>query len=293
MSFIDPASRFPYESHIAPTYQRSVPGLHQDVEVSIVMPCLNEASGIEFCIAEARAALDKLGVQGEVIVVDNGSTDDSVAIARAAGARVVHEPERGYGNACRRGFAEARGRYLVMGDSDGTYDFSAVPELIGLLEANADVALGNRLTGAMEAGSMPWTHRRLGTPFLTGVVNLLFGAEIGDVNCGLRGITRAAYQRLDPQANGMEFASEFLVKAIQHDLDIAQVPVPYRRRRGGEVKLRTISDGLRHLRLVLSIWLNQGRRASAPVPMVALAGTSDVTVDLREADEIHADRLRL
>jgi hypothetical protein len=139
---------------------------------------------------------------------------------------------------------------------------------------------------------MPWTHRRLGTPFLTGVVNLLFGAEIGDINCGIRAITRSAYLKLDPRATGMEFASELLVRAIQHDLIIAQVPVPYRRRLGGEVKLRTFSDGLRHLRYTVGTWLSQGPRL-APAPVVVLATNADVPLDLRTGEEPDADRLRL
>jgi glycosyltransferase involved in cell wall biosynthesis len=213
--------------------------------------------------------------------------------AGAAGARVVHEPVPGYGSACRAGLRAAHGRYLVWGDADGTYEFSSIPDLIELLEASADIALGNRLIGHMESGAMPWMHRRLGTPFLTGAVNLLFGAEIGDINCGIRAITRAAYAKLDPRATGMEFASELIVSAVQRDLTIAQVPVPYRRRLGGEVKLRTFSDGWRHLRLVVSTWVTEGRRVAAPAPVVVLAGTSDVAIDLSSAEGPDADRLRL
>jgi glycosyltransferase involved in cell wall biosynthesis len=268
-------------------------GSLQPVEISVVLPCLNEEASVSACIVSIRDVLDQLGKPYEVIVADNGSTDASVQVAGAAGARVVHEKVPGYGSACRAGLRAANGRYVLWGDADGTYDFSSIPDLIALLEAGADVALGNRLAGDMEPGSMPWTHRRLGTPFLTGAVNLLFGAEIGDINCGIRAVSRAAYLKVDPQATGMEFASELLVKAIQHDLSIAQIPVPYRRRSGGEVKLRTFADGWRHLRFVVATWLSQGRRVAAPAPLVVLAGASDVTIDLRKAGEPDEDRLRL
>jgi len=263
------------------------------VEISVVLPCLNEEASVAECVATIHDVLDELGKTYEVIVADNGSTDASVQRAGAAGARVVHESVPGYGSACRAGLRAAHGRYVLWGDADGTYDFTSIPDLIALLEEGADLALGNRLTGDLEPGSMPWTHRRLGTPFLTGVVNVLFDAEIGDVNCGIRAISRTAYLKLDPQATGMEFASELLVKAIQSDLTIAQIPVPYRLRSGGDVKLRTFSDGWRHLRLVVRTWLSQGRRVSAPAPLVVLAGNSDVTIDLRKAGEPDEDRLRL
>jgi len=264
----------------------------QPVEISVVLPCLNEETSVAACIASIQDALDPLGKPYEVIVVDNGSTDASVANAGAAGARVVHEAVPGYGSACRAGLDAAHGRVIVLGDADGTYDFTAIPDLVSLLEGGADIALGNRLTGPMEAGAMPWTHRRLGTPVLTGVVNLLFGAEIGDVNCGIRAITKSAYNRLDASATGMEFASELLVRAVQRQLTISQVPVPYRRRAGGDVKLRTFSDGWRHLRLIVEMWWSEGRRV-APGPVVVLAGNPDVTIDLRVAGEPDEDRLRL
>jgi glycosyltransferase involved in cell wall biosynthesis len=269
--------------------QAAVP---QPVEISVVLPCLNEEAAVTDCIASIQDVLDEFGKPYEIIVADNGSTDSSVQKAGAAGARVVHEPVPGYGSACRGGLRAAHGRYLVWADADGTYDFTAIPALITLLESDADVALGNRLAGNIEPGSMPWTHRRLGTPFLTGVVNLLFGAEIGDINCGIRAITRSAYYKLDPRATGMEFASELLVKAIQHDLTIAQMPVDYRRRHGGEVKLRTFSDGWRHLRFTVGTFLNQGRRV-APASVVVLAANAEVTLDLRTGEEPDADRLRL
>ena len=276
---------------------REVAELHDSneparVEISVVLPCLNEELAVADCVASIQNVLDDLGKPYEVIVVDNGSTDASAARAGDAGARVIHEPVPGYGSACRAGLDAAHGRVLVLGDADGTYDFTAIPELVSLLDGNTDIALGNRLAGPIEPGAMPWTHRRLGTPFLTGAVNLLYGAEIGDVNCGIRAITRSAYTRLDVSATGMEFASEFLVRAVQRDMTIRQVPVPYRRRRGGDVKLRTFSDGWRHLRLVVGMWRSEGRRVG-PAPVVVLAGNSDLTVDLRTAGGTDADRLRL
>lgn len=262
------------------------------VEISVVLPCLNEEASVAECVESIQDVLDSTGNTYEVIVVDNGSTDGSVSRAGAAGARVIHEPVAGYGSACRAGLDAAHGRYLVWGDADGTYDFSAIPALIALLQGDADLALGNRLVGDMEPGAMPWTHRRLGTPALTRVVNVLFGAEIGDVNCGIRAITRSAYSKLGASATGMEFASELLVRAVQRDLTISQVPVPYRRRAGGDVKLRTWADGWRHLRLIVAMWWSEGRRVG-PAPVVVLAGNSDVTLDLRSAGEPDEDRLRL
>jgi glycosyltransferase involved in cell wall biosynthesis len=265
----------------------------QPVEISVVLPCLNEEAAVGECIASIQDVLEALGKPYEIVVADNGSTDESVQRAGAAGARVVHVPVPGYGSACRGGLRAAHGRYLVWGDADGTYDFSSIPDLIALLEADADIAMGNRLAGDIEPGAMPWAHRRLGTPFLTGAVNFLFGAKIGDVNCGIRAITRGAYSKLDPRATGMEFASELLVSAVQRGLTIAQIPVPYRRRLGGEVKLRTFSDGWRHLRLVVSTWLTEGRRVAEPAPVVVLARTSDVAIDFGTAEGPDADRLRL
>ena len=239
------------EAREAPQTHNGVPVAHRAIDVSIVMPCLNEEESIGGCVDEASRALTELGLAGEVVVVDNGSTDGSVAVARAAGARVVHEPVRGYGNACRRGLVEARGRYMVMGDSDGTYDFSALPAFIEPLQNGADMVVGNRLNREMEKGAMPWLHRYVGNPVLTGTMNILFGSDIGDAHCGLRSIRKPCLEQLNLASPGMEFASEFLIEAVQKGARIEQVPIRYRRRFGGQPKLRTFRDGLRHLRLML------------------------------------------
>jgi glycosyltransferase involved in cell wall biosynthesis len=240
------------EAREAPQTHNGVPIAHRAIDVSIVMPCLNEEEAIGPCVEEAHRALIELGMSGEVVVVDNGSTDGSVAVARAAGARVIHEPARGYGNACRRGLVEARGRYMVMGDSDGTYDFSALPAFIEPLQNGADMVVGNRLNREMEKGAMPWLHRYVGNPVLTGTMNILFGSDIGDAHCGLRSIKKPCLEQLNLASPGMEFASEFLIEAVQNGARIEQVPVRYRRRFGGQPKLRTFRDGVRHLRLMLA-----------------------------------------
>jgi glycosyltransferase involved in cell wall biosynthesis len=258
--------------------------------VSVVLPCFNEEAAVGACVTEARKALQSLGVPHEVIVVDNGSTDASVARAVLAGARVVHEPGIGYGMACRSGLEAATGDYVVIGDADGTYDFSDIPRLITLLDEGVEFALGNRLAGEIAPGAMPWLHRRVGTPLVSGVINLLFRVEVGDVNCGLRAIKRSSYRRLDISATGMEFASEMVVQSAQQGLRIAETPVDYRVRLGGVPKLRTWSDGWRHLRLIIGSWARHSwERVSS--------GTGATLIPATEPEfrpgEFDADRTRL
>lgn len=260
MIFIDSIRQAGRESHLAPAFGGLAPGRDEVLDVSIVMPCLNEAAAIEVCVAEAEAALVEAGLTGEVIVVDNGSSDGSAELASSAGARVVLETNRGYGSACRRGLAEARGRYLVLGDADGTYDFTALPRFVDPLLNGADMVVGNRLNETMETGAMPWLHRHVGNPFLTWVLNLLFSSRIGDAHCGLRSIKVSSYRSLELTSIGMEFASEFLVEAMRRGVRIDQVPIKYRRRLGGQPKLRTFRDGLRHLRLLVAMWGEDGRQ---------------------------------
>jgi glycosyltransferase involved in cell wall biosynthesis len=215
------------------------------------MPCLDEAESVGGCIHQALVSLDELGEPGEIIVVDNGSTDGSAQVARSAGARVVFEPRRGYGNAYRTGIAASRGRYLVLGDADGTYDFSSLAALVAPLREGADLVIGSRMLGVMEAGAMPWLHRRLGNPLLTHLVNWSCRAGISDVYCGLRSMTRSAYDQLEVNSPGMEFALEVVVSAAGQGLRIHEIPVSYRRRQGGVSKLDTWRDGWRSLRFLL------------------------------------------
>jgi glycosyltransferase involved in cell wall biosynthesis len=221
-------------------------------ELTILMPCLNEAETVATCVAKARRWLDEAGVDGEVLVADNGSTDGSQALAREAGARVVAVAERGYGAALRGGIAEARGRYVIMGDADDTYDFSALGPFLERLRAGDELVVGNRFRGGIEPGAMPFLHRRLGNPLLSAIGRLFFRARIGDFHCGLRGFNRAAIDRLGLQTTGMEFASEMVVRAPLAGYRISEVPTTLSK--GGRTRqphLRTWSDGWRHLRFLL------------------------------------------
>jgi hypothetical protein len=219
-------------------------------EISFVIPCLNEEEAIGLVVADAADALRALGAAGEVIVVDNASEDRSADVAAAAGARVVFEPRRGYGSAYLTGLSVARGRFVVLTDADGTYDLSALPELVERLRSGADLVLGTRLRGRILPGAMPWTNRFIGNPVLTGMLNLLFHAGVSDAHCGLRALRRDALERLDLTATGMEFASEMVIKAAKNRLRIAEVPITYRPR-VGESKLNRVPDAWRHVRFML------------------------------------------
>ncbi|HKO32157.1 MAG TPA: glycosyltransferase family 2 protein [Candidatus Limnocylindria bacterium] len=218
--------------------------------VSIVMPCLNEEETVGTCVEKAMSWLARTGTVGEVVVVDNGSTDRSAEIASAAGARVIHERRRGYGQAYLRGFSEARGDYIVMGDADDTYDFSNLDPLLAPLANGADMVLGNRFSGGIASGAMPWAHRYLGSPIINAVIRLFFGTRIGDSQSGLRAFRRDAAERLGLRSTGMEMASEMIVSASRAGFKIVEVPAPYAVRRG-ESKLSTVRDGWRHLRYLL------------------------------------------
>jgi glycosyltransferase involved in cell wall biosynthesis len=217
--------------------------------VSIVIPCLNEAQSIAECVRRARRALDENGFRGEVVVADNGSTDGSAEEAARAGARVVRERRPGYGSAYRAGFAAARGDYIVMADADLTYDFEEIPRFVEQLEAGGDLVIGNRMDD-IEPGAMPWHHRYIGNPVLTGVLNLFFGTGVRDAHCGMRAVRRDALPGLDLRSTGMEFASEMLIRAAKENLDIREVPITYHTR-VGESKLSSFRDGWRHLRFLL------------------------------------------
>lgn len=221
-------------------------------EVSIVMPCLNEADTLETCIGKARRSLDELKIAGEVIIADNGSTDGSQAIAARMGARVVPVEAKGYGSSLMGGIAAARGKYVIMGDSDDSYDFTNLGPFIEKLRAGYDLVMGNRFQGGIRPGAMPALHRYLGNPVLTGIGRVLFHSPCGDFHCGLRGFSKAAIKELDLRTTGMEFASEMVVKATLYKLRIAEVPTtlsPDGRNRPPH--LRSWRDGWRHLRFLL------------------------------------------
>lgn len=219
-------------------------------EVSVVFPCLNEAASVADCVASSADQLALASISGEVIVCDNGSDDGSEFEAARAGARVIHEGRRGYGSALRSGIRAAQGEYIVMLDADGSYDLNAIAPMVAALRAGADLVMGNRFRGRLAPGAMPWLHRYLGSPLLSWLLNLFFGASVGDVHCGMRAFTRDAYHRMALKTTGMEFASEMVARAARIKLSIAEVPVDYHPR-AGQSKLRRYRDGWRHLRFLL------------------------------------------
>lgn len=225
-------------------------GSSRDLDVSVVIPCLNEAQGIVAVVSEAKQALEQAGLDGEVIVVDNASEDDSAALAREAGATVVTEPRRGYGSAYLAGLARARGEYIVMLDADGTYPLDRIGEFVDRLRRGADMVLGSRFKGTIEPGAMPWPNRYIGNPILTGMLNLLFRSGVSDAHCGLRALRREAIPKLQLSATGMEFASEMVIKAGKRRMRIEEVPIGYRVRIG-ESKLARFNDAWRHVRFML------------------------------------------
>ncbi|CAB4921579.1 unannotated protein [freshwater metagenome] len=220
-----------------------------EILVSVVIPCLNEEENIEACVASALEAMAAAGINGEVVVADNASEDRSAELATAAGARVVREPRRGYGSAYLAGFAAAKGRYIVMGDADLTYDFSEIPRFVEHLEGGADLVMGDRMDN-IQPGAMPWLHRYVGNPILSGFLNALYKTGVRDAHCGMRALRRDKLEVLDLQTPGMEFASEMVIRAAKRGLVIEQFPIDYHPR-GGESKLSTWSDGWRHLRFLL------------------------------------------
>ena len=221
-------------------------------ELTILMPCLNEAATVGTCVAKARGFLERKGISGEVLVADNGSNDGSASVAQRAGARVVRVRDRGYGAALAAGIAAARGRYVIMGDADDSYDFSALDAFVNKLQEGYPLVMGNRFLGGIRKGAMPFLHRYFGNPLLSFIGRLLFRAEIGDFHCGLRAFDREAVKALDLRTTGMEFASEIVVKAALAGWRIAEVPtVLYPDRRGRPPHLRSWRDGWRHLRFLL------------------------------------------
>jgi hypothetical protein len=229
------------------------------LEVSVIMPCLNEARTVGRCVNKARTCLERIGVRGEVIVADNGSSDGSQDIARANGARVVAVEKRGYGSALQGGIANARGKYIVMGDADDSYDFSILEPFLQRLRQGDELVMGNRFKGGIRPGAMPWMHRYIGNPILSGILNLFFRTPIGDAHCGLRAFRKDAYERLNLTTPGMEFASEMVVKASLNKQKISEVPIVlHPDGRDRPPHLRSFRDGWRHLRFLLllcPLWL--------------------------------------
>jgi glycosyltransferase involved in cell wall biosynthesis len=222
------------------------------VEVSVVIPCLNEANSLAFCVDKAMKAFAGAGLSGEVVVADNGSTDGSIRIAEEHGARVIHVTERGYGAALRAGIAGARGPFVIMGDADDSYDFTDVPRFVEKLREGYDIVLGNRFRGGIKPGAMPPLHKYFGNPGLTALLNTLFHAHIGDSYCGMRGFTRALYERLDVRSSGMEFALEMVIKSAQIGAKMTEIPIIlWPDKRGRPPHLRSFRDGWRSLRFML------------------------------------------
>jgi glycosyltransferase involved in cell wall biosynthesis len=222
------------------------------VELTVVMPCLNEAETVATCVKKAVGFLERTGISGEVVVADNGSTDGSQELARSAGARVVDVAEKGYGNALMSGIVAARGEYVIMGDSDDSYDFTNLMPFVAALREGADLVMGNRFQGGIEPGAMPPLHRYLGNPVLSFVGRLFFRSPIGDFHCGLRGFRKDSVLDLGLQATGMEFASEMVVKATLAGQRVLEVPTTLAKDgRSRPPHLRSWRDGWRHLRFLL------------------------------------------
>jgi glycosyltransferase involved in cell wall biosynthesis len=221
--------------------------------VSAIIPCLNEERTLGICIEKAFAAFARRGVAGEVVVGDNGSTDRSIEIAESLGARVVHQPIRGYGAAISAAAGAARGRYLIMADADDSYDWSELDAFIDALEGGAELVMGNRFAGGIQAGAMPPLHRYLGNPVLSAIARSLHHSPVRDFHCGMRGFTREAFRKMGPRSPGMEFASEMVINAHRAGLSIREVPIKlYPDKRGRPPHLRSFRDGWRHLKLIIA-----------------------------------------
>jgi len=257
------------------------------LELSIVMPCLNEAGTLATCIQKAKGYLAERGISGEVIVADNGSTDGSPEIAAALDARVVLVEQRGYGAALQAGIEASNGRYIIMGDSDASYDFGKLDAFVAKLREGWDIVVGNRYAGGIEKRAMPWLHHYLGNPLLSAVGRLFTGNRLGDFYCGLRGFSRAAYDRLTPQSTGMEFALEMLVKGTMLGMNITEVPTTLSLSGPGRCPhLRTWSDGWRSIKFYLLFsprWLYLTPGVAAI--FLGLAGTCGLILGVGAAPE--------
>jgi glycosyltransferase involved in cell wall biosynthesis len=224
----------------------------ESIDVSVVIPCLNEAKTLGGCVDKALAAFRTAGIRGEVVVSDNGSTDGSIEIAKERGARVVHATAKGYGNALRKGIEEARSEFVVIGDADGTYDFGDVPRFVQKRREGYEIVMGNRFAGGIKPGAMRWTHQYFGNPVMTAILNVMFRTGIRDAHTGMRGFTKDVFRRMDLRTTGWEFASEFVIKATKLDARMTEIPVVlWPDLRGRPPHLRSIPGAWRNLRFML------------------------------------------
>lgn len=229
---------------------------NENIFVSVVMPCLNEEETLGICIDKVQSTLKLLGISGEIVIADNGSTDNSILIGEQYGARIVHQSQRGYGAAYLAGLGAAQGEYIIMGDSDDTYDFTDLERFITPLRDGYDLVMGNRFKGEIKKGAMPWARRYIGNPILSGMLRLLFGTSISDSHCGMRSFTAEAYKQMGLKTTGMEFASEMVIKSVEAGLKIQEIPIVYYPR-GGESKLHAIRDATRHIVFMLKYKLGR------------------------------------
>jgi len=244
----------PMPESLTETKQQSARAVALDhaFDISVIMPCLDEERTVGTCVTKALETMRKLGLRGEVVVIDNGSCDASAAIAARAGARVVMETRRGYGSALMRGAEEARAPFIIMADADQSYDLGDLERFVERLRAGNDLVMGSRRRGTILPGAMPWHHRWLGNPALSGILRLFFGGEVSDAHCGMRAFTKEAYRRMQLQTTGMEFASEMVIKALLAKMRIAEVPITlHPDGRDRLPHLRSWRDGWRHLRFML------------------------------------------
>lgn len=224
----------------------------EDLELTILMPCLNEAETLEVCIKKAKKSLEENNIKGEVLIADNGSTDGSQEIAKKNGARVVDVPQKGYGSALIEGTKQAYGKYVIMGDADDSYDFSNIMPFVEKLREGYELVMGNRFKGGIEKGAMPWSHKYIGTPVISFIGRLFYKSKIGDFNCGMRGYDRQAILNLDLKSTGMEYASEMIVQSTLNGIKIAEVPTTLKKDgRSRPPHLKSFQDGWRHLKFLL------------------------------------------
>ena len=247
---------------------------NQPLEVSIVIPCLNEAKTLGACINKAMKAFHESGIRGEVVVADNGSTDGSIELAQSLGARVAHATAKGYGNALRKGIEEARAEFIVIGDADDTYDFGDVPRFVEKAREGYEIVMGNRFKGGIKPGAMRWTHQYFGNPVMTAILNVMFRTGIRDAHTGMRGFTKDVFRRMDLRTTGWEFASEFVIKATKLGARITEIPIVlWPDNRGRPPHLRSIPGAWRNLRFMFLFapqWLFLGPGVALMVAGMAL-----------------------